>query len=123
MTSIKRRKRIAAVDNHEFKVFVTTHLAADLADTLIFKLGIRSYSGFLNCDNFNEELMAVHDSMEEKDRSNLFLYQNKLLSSSPSSVKPGILRELKIFQEECRKQINCQNNEINSGIDMIYKRK
>jgi hypothetical protein len=125
MISNKKRKRIQTMDQFEFEAFVRTHLATDLADTLLLKLGIRSYNGLIKCENLNDELLSIHDSISENDRAHLFLYHNTLSSSRPTEVIPGILRELILFQEECKNQIN--NRKISqivlSGKDRISKRK
>ncbi|CAF3936375.1 unnamed protein product [Rotaria sordida] len=84
-----KRKRIIAIDSYEFEGFVRTHLSKDLADTLILKLGIRSYNGFVKCDDLNGELLAVHDSIHEQDRLNIFLYNDTLSSSTPNGIKKG----------------------------------
>lgn len=124
MTSLKRKRSIQAIDSFEFESFVRRHLPVNLANTLLLKFGITSYSGLLQCDNLNDELLAMHNSMDEKDRQHLFLYDNILSSSSPTNVKPGVLRELHIFRKECEKKINNRpKNEINSGTDGTYKRK
>ncbi|CAF2151732.1 unnamed protein product [Rotaria magnacalcarata] len=50
-----------------------------------------------------------------KNKQNLFLSHNTSSSSSPTNqVKPAILRELKLFQDECKKRMNNDSNEINS---------
>jgi len=59
MTSDKKRKRIQAINNFAFESFVRTNLATDIAE-LLYKLGIRSFNGFLRCENLREELLAVH---------------------------------------------------------------
>ncbi|CAF1379994.1 unnamed protein product [Rotaria magnacalcarata] len=116
MTSNKRIKRIKAIDSFDFELFVRAHLSTDLADTLILKLGIRTYNGFIECEHFQEELLAVYNSMNEKDKQNLFLYDTSSSLSTPTQVKPGILREFNIFRQECKIYVNNQkNNDINSG--------
>ncbi|CAM4747517.1 unnamed protein product [Rotaria magnacalcarata] len=102
MTSNKRIKRIKAIDSFDFELFVRAHLSTDLADTLILKLGIRTYNGFIECEHFQEELLAVYNSMNEKDKQNLFLYDTSSSLSTPTQVKPGILREFNIFRQECK---------------------
>ncbi|CAF1070679.1 unnamed protein product [Rotaria sordida] len=115
MTSNKKRKRYQEIDSFEFEKFARTHLPIDLVDTLILHLGIKTYTGFLQCDDLNSELLVAHNSIPENNRSYLFLYDN-LHSSSATAVKPCILRELKIFQEYCEKQLNsCKTAGINSG--------
>jgi hypothetical protein len=125
MISNKKRKRIQTIDQFEFEAFVRTHLATDLADTLLLKLGIRSYNGLIKCENLNDELLSIYDSISENDRAHLFLYHNTLSSSRPIEVIPGILRELILFQEECKNQINNRKIDqiILSGKDRISKRK
>ncbi|CAF4991203.1 unnamed protein product [Rotaria sp. Silwood1] len=113
MASNRKRKRVRAVNNHEFETFIRTHLADDLANVIILTIGIRSYTGFLEFHDFNNVLLDVYDSMNEKDKLNLFRYHDASSSSSSThQVKPAILRELKIFQDACRKQINNDNNEF-----------
>lgn len=115
MASIKRRKRIRDIDSFEFEKFVRTHLCNDLADTLLLHLGIKTYSGFLQCEDLNNELLVVQNSIPEYNRSQLFLYDN-LHSTTTTAVKPCILRELKILQECCKKQLNnCNMIETYSG--------
>jgi hypothetical protein len=93
---------------------------ADRADIILLTIGIRSYSGFLQSHDLNGELLAVYDSINEKDKLDLFLYHNTSSSSSANQVKPAILRELKLFQDECRKRIsNDKNNEINLDADLF----
>ncbi|CAF3298433.1 unnamed protein product [Rotaria socialis] len=54
--------------------------------------------------------------MNEKDKQNLFLYDTSSSLSTPTQVKPGILREFNIFRQECKIYVNNQkNNDINSG--------
>ncbi|CAF3878091.1 unnamed protein product [Rotaria magnacalcarata] len=119
MTSNKRIKRIKAIDSFDFELFVRAHLSTDLADTLILKLGIRTHNGFIECEHFQEELLAVYNSMNEKDKQNLFLYDTSSSLSTPTQVKPGILREFNIFRQECKIYVNNQkNNDINS--DTIF---
>ncbi|CAF4246686.1 unnamed protein product, partial [Rotaria sordida] len=115
MESNKKRKYVRAIDNHKFEKFVRTHLTNDLGDIILLTIGIRSYNGFLQCHDLNAELLDVYDSLNEKDKINLFLHHNSSSPSSTNQVKPAILRELKFFQDESRKQIvNDKNNEINS---------
>ncbi|CAF1416637.1 unnamed protein product [Rotaria sordida] len=115
MESNKKRKYVRAIDNHEFEKFVRTHLTNDLGDIILLTIGIRSYNGFLQCHDLNAELLDVYDSLNEKDKINLFLHHNSSSPSSTNQVKPAILRELKFFQDESRKQIvTDKNNEINS---------
>jgi hypothetical protein len=106
-------------DSYEFETFVRTHLPADLADIILLTIGIKSYNGFVQYHDLNAELLDVYDSLNEKEKLNLFLYHN---ASSTTRVKPAILRELKNFQDECWKRIdNDKNNEIGSGADLFNK--
>jgi hypothetical protein len=119
MAPNKKRKHVRAIDSYEFETFVRTHLSADLADIILLTIGIKSYNGFVQSHDFNAELLDVYDSLNEKDKLNLFLYHN---ASSTTRVKPAILRELKIFQDECLKRIdNDKNNAIGSGADLFNK--
>jgi len=36
----------------------------------------------------------------------------------PIDVKPGIIREIEVFKEECKKYFNNESNEASSGIDI-----
>lgn len=82
-------------------MFTRTHLTTDLADILIFKLAIRSWSGIFQYNNLNDELLTVHDSMNEKDNLHLFLYHNTS-SSSSSAVKTDPLRNLRFFKKNLK---------------------
>ncbi len=85
-------------------------------------MGIRSYNGLLQSHNLNAELVDTYDLINEKDKLNLFLCHNTSSSSSTITVKPGILRELTIFQDECRKRINHdRDSEISSGASLFNK--
>ncbi|CAM2707718.1 unnamed protein product [Rotaria socialis] len=111
-----KRKRIQCIDSYDFETFARVHLPKHLADTLLVDIGITSYSGFIQCDDLSDELLSVHDCLNDKDRLRLFLYNNTVSSSSPNEVKKGVLRELNIFREECKKKINNRKaNGINSG--------
>ncbi|CAF3919539.1 unnamed protein product [Rotaria magnacalcarata] len=115
MARNKKRQRVRALNNYEFEKFVRTNLAADLADVILLTMGIRSYNGFLQSHDLNAELLYVYNLINEKNKLNLFLSHNTSSSSSPTNqVKPAILRELKLFQDECKKRMNNDSNEINS---------
>ncbi|CAM4793814.1 unnamed protein product [Rotaria magnacalcarata] len=86
-------------------------------------MGIRSYNGFLQSHDLNAELLYVYNLINEKNKQNLFLSHNTSSSSSPTNqVKPAILRELKLFQDECKKRMNNDSNEINSENSKIKYR-
>ncbi|CAF2746299.1 unnamed protein product [Rotaria sp. Silwood2] len=122
MTSNKRVKRIKAIDSFDFESFVRAHPPTDLADTLMLKLGIRTYNGFIQCEDLQKELLSVHDSMNEKDKQSLFLYNTSSSLSALIQVKPGILREFNLFRQECKIHVNNRKtNYINSGRNIIYK--
>jgi hypothetical protein len=118
MTSDKKRKRIQAINNFAFESFVRTNLAPDIAEVLLYGLGIRSFNGFLRCENLREELLAVHGSIDEKTKPHVFIYNNTLSPPLPIDVKPGIIREIEVFKEECKKYFNNESNEASSGIDI-----
>ena len=77
----------------------------------------------LQSHDLNAELLDVYDSINEKDKLKLFIYHHTSSSSSTNQVKPAILWELKLFQDECRKRMNNYNKEINSGTNFPCKKK
>jgi len=115
MAPNKRRKTIILeINQNEFEKFARAHLSDDLHNTLIIKLGVRSYTGLFQC-NFKDELIQMHRYMNEQDKSHLFMYDNGTPSSVPEVI-PGVLREFDIFRAHCEKIINNnENTTINSA--------
>ena len=121
MASKRKRKESLEVNNFHFEKCLRKHLDGDLADTVFRDVCIKSFRGLLQCDDLSNELLTVHNSISEDKRRHLFLYHDSD-SFSPSAVKPGVLRELKIFQEYCQKYLNMyEKNGKDSDINSLYK--
>lgn len=95
-----KKKEILAIDSYDFKSFTRSHLPKHFADALLMYAGITSYIGLLHCDELASELIAVSHYVRESDGLLSFLSYD--LSSN--QIKPGILRVLNSFREQCRKK-------------------
>ncbi|CAF1266684.1 unnamed protein product [Adineta ricciae] len=112
MSSTRKIKPTRAIDHREFEAYVRANLEANMANTILLTIGIRSYAGILQVHDFNIELLNVRNAVNEKEQLELFVRDS---ASSIIEVKPAILRKLKAFQRECEKHFCNPNGRVNSG--------
>ncbi|CAF1108378.1 unnamed protein product [Adineta ricciae] len=118
MSSTRKIKPTRAIDHREFEAYVRANLEANMANTILLTIGIRSYAGILQVDDFNIELLNVRNAVNEKEQLELFVRDS---ASSIIEVKPAILRELKAFQRECERHFNNPNGRVNSAVRRAAK--